>query len=334
MTYQSRIHLRKNENRKRQYKTFVEDPNKAVFLSGFRNNILYSEWKNYRETIYQDIQNYGIYIVKLDLPVNSKYGYLHCGTIEQAEYLLNLNNDRDNENGKQLSVLKLANHRVNVYEYKKTEKRIIDEKHRSTNHKLNLKIPNYNQNPLIDTSRSESPFNCNTDGTSIQNSSRSSFCDNNVAPAAPHPTPFISMETSNYDLTIAGQLNNINQNQNKQLNNDSAFTLSEQVSDDEFDVEQKYKQKSTDSNNSNKTIDEVVMQASDQYIHEELSKCWRSEFNNLDDNNQILLMYLFIQQCHLNGIDAAKNILNTIYQGSYIQGCNFSQQNQQIDILS
>lgn len=128
-SYRNKSNLRSSSSlaQKRNYNTFQEDPQKAVFLSGFKTNIPEYRWKEYREAIYQDLQKYyGVYIRKLDLPVNHRFGYLHTKTVEQAENLLNLRNERDAETGKVLSQLDLArNTRFNwrtkicVYEYER-----------------------------------------------------------------------------------------------------------------------------------------------------------------------------------------------------------------------
>lgn len=108
---------------------FVEDPDKAVFLSGFREDINVGDWRQYREEIYQDInREYGVYITKLDLPVNSKYGYLHVKSIREARKLLNLKPEFSDEEFEG-PVMKLAGGIISVFEYRKTQKRINEERH-------------------------------------------------------------------------------------------------------------------------------------------------------------------------------------------------------------
>jgi len=120
-SYRNQSNLRSSSSlaQKRNYNTFQEDPQKAVFLSGFRTNIPSHKWKEYREAIYQDLQKYyNVYIRKLDLPVNHRFGYLHTKTVEQAEFLLNLNNEYDAETGKTLSQLDLARYNPGKYNWR------------------------------------------------------------------------------------------------------------------------------------------------------------------------------------------------------------------------
>jgi len=129
-------------------KPFVEDPDKAVFLSGFKENTPAYKWKDYREELYQAInKEYGVYITKFDLPSQSKFGYLHVKTAREAEKLLNLaplspkaganrwsRDDSDNEEfDVDTPCMILAGHPVYVYEYKKTQKRKNEERVRTEN---------------------------------------------------------------------------------------------------------------------------------------------------------------------------------------------------------
>lgn len=123
-------------------KPFVEDPDKAVFLSGFLDETPTYQWKEYREELYQAInKKYGVYIVKFDLPSNSKFGYLHVKTVKEANVLLNLpsrSQSHDSEDERDVDLenvdtpcMILAGHPVYVYEYKKTQKRKNEEKIRN-----------------------------------------------------------------------------------------------------------------------------------------------------------------------------------------------------------
>jgi len=153
---------RTRNNTRPARRPFVEDPDKAVFLSGFREDINVSDWRQYREDVYQDIhRDYGVYITKLDLPVNSKYGYLHVKTIKEAKKLLNLkpeiNDDVDNDG----PVMRLAGGLISVFEYKKTQKRINEEKNHS-------RFANSGYSTR-DMSREESPVRYNNRYTSEEN---------------------------------------------------------------------------------------------------------------------------------------------------------------------
>lgn len=125
-----------NYQRKPAYKNtsggkraFVEDPNKAVFLSGFRTDIQPGQERQYREEVYQDInKKYGVYITKLDLPVNCKYGYLHMSERHHAAKLMNLKNlVRDEVEDRYVPEMILGGDSIKVYEYKKTQKRRDEE---------------------------------------------------------------------------------------------------------------------------------------------------------------------------------------------------------------
>lgn len=107
---------------------FVEDPYKAVFLSGFRTDVRKGDERQYREEVYQDInKKYQVYIKKLDLPVNCKYGYLHLAEKYQAEKLLNLKIKVKDVDDKMVPEMILAGDSIKVYEYKKTQKRRDEE---------------------------------------------------------------------------------------------------------------------------------------------------------------------------------------------------------------
>lgn len=127
---------RRNQTNTRTKQPFQEDSTKAVFLSGFKDNIPASQWRDYREAVYQTInKKYDVYIRKLDLPVNSKFGYLHCRTAREATKLLNLPScsdrdyDRDNDLDSETNgpCMQLAGDNVYVFEYKKTQKRKNEE---------------------------------------------------------------------------------------------------------------------------------------------------------------------------------------------------------------
>jgi len=91
---------------------FIEDPKKAVFLTGFNASIK-GDWVPYREQCYQAInKKYKVYIVKFDLPSYSENAYLHCKTEKQAKNLL------------KRKVLKIAGGNIIAYEYE-SEKRQI-----------------------------------------------------------------------------------------------------------------------------------------------------------------------------------------------------------------
>lgn len=112
-------------------KPFVEDPDKAVFLSGFREDIPQHQWKSYREEVYQCInKDYGVYITKLDLPVNCKFGYLHMKNHRDAQKLLSLRPCEDDvgSDNEGAPHMKLAGGIIHVFTYKKTQKRRIEER--------------------------------------------------------------------------------------------------------------------------------------------------------------------------------------------------------------
>jgi hypothetical protein len=105
-----------NTNNKKQFR---EDPDCAVFMSGFRTDIKEEHAREYREVIYQAInKNYDVYIRKLDLPVNSKVGYLHVKTRAQAQKLLNLRGEWDEDKQRNTPVMYLADDPIKVYTYK------------------------------------------------------------------------------------------------------------------------------------------------------------------------------------------------------------------------
>jgi len=113
----------KNNNRRNptnnNKKQFREDPDCAVFMSGFRTDIDEKHAREYREVIYQAInKNYDVYIRKLDLPVNSKVGYLHVKTRAQAQKLLNLRGEWDEDKQRYTPVMNLADDPIKVYAYK------------------------------------------------------------------------------------------------------------------------------------------------------------------------------------------------------------------------
>lgn len=278
-------HLRSGSSlgQKRNYSTFQEDPEKAVFLSGFRTNIDNNDWKSYREAIYQELQRYyGVYIRKLDLPVNNKFGYLHCKTVEQAESLLALKNYEDKDTGKILSMLDLArNHRnwrskicVYVYERKTDGSHFEDNSSMNSNY-LNVRGRNgrsYNnsasyESPRGDSHRSQSRNYSNNRSNYRNNFSRNdNMCNSstNVSSRSISPehdqkhstsqdsgrnAPFTTPQID--DTAAAATINNLPCNSNK----DSALQshiITEPGSEDELDVNELLKNKS--KNASTKTV--------------------------------------------------------------------------------
>lgn len=286
-------HLRGKRN---NYKTFIEDPDKAVFLSGFRNNVPVEHWKDYREAVYQDLnKTYNVYIKKLDLPVNSKYGYLHCGTCQQAEKLLNLRNDYDDDSGKTLSAVTLAGGKIHVYEYKKTEKRLMDETCRKSpsryvrEQNTRRYSPNNQLRSGVDRSRSRSPFAKQTHDSAFQLSEQSSDDE---------------------------QLSDIQKINFHSTDNTESTTLQILSTDDN---QSPISSPLSNDDSSNKTADQIFTEASDILIYQHLCQCWKVEFNILDDQTQQTLMYMFIQACHTQGMDAAKNVLEMVSAGAQQQ---------------
>jgi len=264
-SYRNQSNLRSSSSlaQKRNYNTFQEDPQKAVFLSGFRTNIPEYRWKEYREAIYQDLQKYyGVYIRKLDLPVNHRFGYLHTKTVEQAETLLNLRNEQDSETGKILSQLDLARNtrfnnwrtKIYVYEYeRKNDGRHhhnMGSRNHSSERNLNVRensrkrdrsynagydspqsvrsYQNYSEGP-----RSRNDNSTSTNGFISDDFSRSMSpldSENNTGRKAPYQTP----QVENNQIPKCSNFNN-NQN-NLTVNKDSALqshNVTEPGSEDE-----------------------------------------------------------------------------------------------------
>ena len=59
-----------------RYDSFNEDTSKAVYIHGLKE-LEGDEYKEYRENCYQDIQDYGVYIVKFDYPKNRMFACVH-----------------------------------------------------------------------------------------------------------------------------------------------------------------------------------------------------------------------------------------------------------------
>jgi len=118
----------------RNRKPFVEDPEKAVFLKGFKTNLSIHQAKEYREECYQRInKGYKVYIVKFDLPVNSADAFLHLKSVDDAQRLLGLNNTLIDENGEEVPYMMIEGDKIMVKTYKKTRKRIIEERRAGSN---------------------------------------------------------------------------------------------------------------------------------------------------------------------------------------------------------
>lgn len=134
---------RRNINKSNNKKTpFVEDPECAVFLSGFRTDIHPSQARDYREEIYQHIhKKYKVYIRKLDLPVRSKVAYLHLKNKQEANKLMNLD-DFVWDQGKKVPTMCLANDEIKVYAYKRRESGNNTRDTRDNN--MNLRVNNSN----------------------------------------------------------------------------------------------------------------------------------------------------------------------------------------------
>lgn len=270
--YNQRSNLRANSrlgSARKNYNTFQEDPEKAVFLSGFRTNIHRNDWKEYREVIYQDLQKqYGVYVRKLDLPVNSKFGYLHTKTVEQAQRLLSLHNIVDQESGKTLSQLVLGMNtrnwltKVHVYEYqRKTDNHHLDDNSSIGSNSRNVRegrVPsrrNYKNSDSIGTNSSYrsldrlSPQSRNCSNARSQNgnssnggcmSSRSISPENAYNPdsgrTAPFQTPIISDDITIEKTTEKLPLPSNNSNQDSALQSGyHTQVITEPTSEDELD---------------------------------------------------------------------------------------------------
>jgi len=118
---------------------FIEDPRKAVFLTGFNKNHK-GNWRPYREACYQKLKNLGVYIVKFDLPSYTDSAYLHCRTEQGAEKLL------------KKKFIFVHGHKILIYNYK-TDKRSIESSLRAS-----LKNSGYNS-PAIYKSHSKELLN-------------------------------------------------------------------------------------------------------------------------------------------------------------------------------
>lgn len=314
-------HLRSNLGPKRNYNTFQEDPEKAVFLSGFRTNINNNEWKSYREAIYQDLQTYyGIYIRKLDLPVNHRHAYLHCKTVEQAESLLELKNYEDKESGKMLSQLDLVrNHknwrsRICVYEYE----RKTDGSHFEDNSSMNsnyLNVRGRNGRSYNNSASYESPRNYGSNRSQSRNypNSRNNFSRNfagstnvssrSISPAnnyehsksqdsgrnAPFTTPLISnaanlLCNSNKDSALQSQI------------------ITEPGSEDELDVKQLLQNKS--KSGSTKTVVPAESLDNEQIIN------YESETEIIISDNENNLNSAGIQRQSSQGATDVNDVIN------------------------
>lgn len=121
----------------RNRREFKEDPNKAVFLKGFRTDLRNKqEAAEYRERCYQAInKKYKVYIVKFDLPVNSRDAFLHLKSVNDARSLLNLSTTHEEEggNGERCPYMLIEGEEISVKVYKKTRKRINEERNSMPN---------------------------------------------------------------------------------------------------------------------------------------------------------------------------------------------------------
>lgn len=122
--------IRTQQNRK----PFIEDPEKAVFLKGFQTDLPRYQAKEYRERCYQRInKGYNVYIVKFDLPVNSADAFLHLKSVEDAQRLMGLKQTLIDENGEQVPYMTIEGDKIMVKTYKKTRKRIMEERKAGSN---------------------------------------------------------------------------------------------------------------------------------------------------------------------------------------------------------
>lgn len=342
-------HLRSNSSLggKRNYNTFAEDPQKAVFLSGFKTNLHPADAKDYREMIYQELQKHGVYIKKLDLPVNSKFGYLHTKTVEQAQRLLNLRNVEDSESGKMLSQLDLGKNNRNwrtkvlVYEYERKTDNQFDDNSSMRSGYLNVNnVRERGRNGRNYTNSMNSGCSYGTDSYRSQsqnysdtrsrngNSSNGFMSSRSISPEnapsnldsgrnPPFPTPMISDDitiapvTTNSNSTTISEKICYNSNSNFKDSALQSQIITEPTSEDELDANQMLKDRTKSCSTKTVVPAESKLEEIDDNDEQMINYESETEMNISDnENNNQKTNDAILQRQSSQGVNNVDEIIN------------------------
>lgn len=314
-----------NNNTRPTRRPFQEDPEKAVFLSGFREDIPTHQWKQYREEVYQAInKDYGVYITKLDLPVNSKFGYLHVRSAGQARQLLELpylserqmeaEGLEENQNG---PCMQLAGNNVFVFEYKKTQKRRQEEyRRRETGNAHRSHYSGYSTrdvSPLRNTNTNKSSFD--RDFTEVeqapakigQDRSKVTVSQQNDSALQTHDVSDVASDSDECQNNNVAEMEPMNETVAVQSNQEVAEqTQAQETVEFQNETQEPSTTKSsfdeiTDAFNNQDKLGQILLQ-----------QHWDDSFNTLNDMDQVYLMIQFMMEFRNGGADAAIKVFSQL----------------------
>jgi len=318
----------------RNRKPFVEDPEKAVFLKGFKTDLPVYQAKEYREQCYQTInKGYKVYIVKFDLPVNSADAFLHLKSVDDARRLMGLKDTLIDENGDKVPYMMVEGDKIMVKTYKKTKKRIIEERRAGSNLTSRCSSRNptrpvspmydednvsngsrYNRNPLSET-------NCHHVRTAPE-SHRDSALETRV-----HSDNEEADDTIKKNQSAEGQ---VEECQDNATTNQIPMNIVEPQPQSEIHspAEDSYSVEAQDSRNpssqaqyENGSFDSVTnavesrLKSNDFYSEALLRQHWIPAFDCLPQDSKVFLMVKFFIAFNEQGPEAAVQIIEEAKRG-------------------
>jgi hypothetical protein len=315
-------------------KEFKEDPNKAVFLKGFRTDLPNKkEAVEYRERCYQQINRmYRVYIVKFDLPVNKPDAFLHLKSVKDARSLLNLS-PGEGSNGD--PCMMIEGQPISVKVYKKTRKRINEEKNSRPCSAFNSRASTRPTSPVRTQSRFNNTCNSgspriNRNPLSLRDSALASRNhtdqeDNDDCNEKSHVRDSETRGEESQDNQIDIQRETINieseEMSQMQVPNDQTRILGDHNAQQQALALVPTSQPEPQAPTAPLSFESVTNAVESRlqsynYADDLLRQNWVPAFNNWPDNYQLELMVRFFLAFKLEGPEAAVQIIEDIKIGA------------------